>query len=286
MFYLEKFKQPLVEADISNLGRPLYFDTDHYLDSVEQMISADEILFAKQMIENMPGWYRDNPPKRALEIKAKLAKQLWTITDYINDSSEINLDKEKLENSLFTLFCTPRAPITARVIQSLNEQGIKPILVELGPADYWLPVGLKVSCHLDFDYFPVTLNKDALNKVQNEYYQIDWISHAELISDEVKKSGRPVIYVCFEVIEHMEHPEEIAIPVLKYDLDPQIVILSTPLYVLGGGLPDWDTRELGHIRTWTPKEFKTFAENNFKGYVWDYTRDFSQVLLGIKANNP
>ena len=287
MFYLEKFKQNLETDDMKNQGRPWYFDPDHYLDSVEQMISADEIKFAKQMLDNMPGWYRDNPPKRALEIRSKLAKRVWSISDYVNDASEINLDKEDLENKLFKLFCTPRAPIIAQTIQDMNAKGVKPILVEFGPADYWLPVGLKVSCSLNFDYHPITINKQALNKIQNEYDQIDWITHGELISDNVKESLRPVIYVCLEVIEHMENPEEISTPILKYDLDPDLIVLSTPLYTMGGGLPDWDTRELGHIRTWTPKEFQYFAEDNFKGYSWEHVKEFSQVLVGIKtANNP
>jgi hypothetical protein len=77
--------QDFDKEDLKNLGRPYYFDVDMYLACVEQMISSDEVERALWMLDNMPGWYRDNPPQQAKKIRDQLLKRLYTTMDYMKD---------------------------------------------------------------------------------------------------------------------------------------------------------------------------------------------------------
>src|SRR4051812_35464670 len=64
------------------IGRPRFFDIDIYLSVVEGMINADEVERAFWMLKNPPAYYRKYPPKRLLEIKERLHRQVWTPVQY------------------------------------------------------------------------------------------------------------------------------------------------------------------------------------------------------------
>jgi hypothetical protein len=68
----------------------------------------------------------------------------------------------------------------------------------------------------------------------------------------------------------------------KQGVDWDVVLLSVPKYTMGGGLPDWDTRRLGHVRTWTPSEFLEFANRHWPNRTWQLYPEFSMVLVGRK----
>jgi hypothetical protein len=274
---IASFKQEIDINDPVNVGKPSYFDVDHYLDAVEQMIASDEIQFALTMLENLPGYYRDHYPERASAIKSTIYRQLLLPIDYAsNDAPKDLLDREAMQARIGAVRCFPRGEIILNLVKSLNEQGYKPCIIEFGPYDYWLPIGLKYQAKLDFEYLPITLDKSTLVKVSYEYPKIEF----------VEKPTQPLtVYIACEVIEHMFNPKEIADPMLKLGIDPDIVVLSTPLYTLAHGLPDWHSRDLGHVRTWTPKELLDFAESLFGRRKYTHVREFSQVLVGVKANN-
>lgn len=279
MLDLNKFKQDFNPDLPENLGRPIYFDVDHYLDAVEQMITADELTFAKTMLDNLPGYYRDFVPKRAIEIREKLAKALWGIDRYMIDPDEVNSVDPEVETKITKLFCWPRGHITADMVHKFNLEGISPIIVEVGPADYWLPIGLHKHCQLDFEYLPFSLNLKAMETIKARYPDIKWINRPDL----VHKVGKPIIFFCCEVIEHMDRPEEIKDYLMRYDIKPDIIIISTPLYSFGGGLPNWSERPLGHLRTWTPRELIRWADKLFdSGYMWELLHSHAQTLVGAK----
>ncbi len=95
--------------------------------------------------------------------------------------------------------------------------------------------------------------------------------------------GQTKILVCFEALEHMWNPHDLEQAAKKIGVEFDQIYLSTPKYTLFGGLPDWKTRRIGHVRTWTPKEFMEFASNAFKGYSWTYFDSHSMVLKGTKS---
>jgi hypothetical protein len=252
------------------MGKPLHFDPDHYLDSVEQMIRADEIVSALWMLDNMPGYYRDNKPQRALDIKKKIYQQLMTVVDYASDGDETkeaseDFSKVPLEEYYRQPHCSPRGVITVGLVQSLNLDGYSANIVELGPANYWLPTALK-SLNCDFTY---------------EGYSINPLVKSPI---ETIKSDKPIknIFVCFEVIEHLFSPDDIYHFYCKSKMDADYVLMSTPKYTLMGGLPDWDTRTLGHIRTYTPTEFVKFGTTHWHGLSWQIIDSDMMVLVGSK----
>jgi hypothetical protein len=98
-------------------------------------------------------------------------------------------------------------------------------------------------------------------------------------------TGRqPTILVITEVIEHCMNPHDVVYTAHKEGVNFDQIILSVPLGCLYGGLPDWSTRRMGHVRGWTVKEFTEFADKSFPGYKWDHTRHHSQVLHGVKSS--
>jgi hypothetical protein len=60
-----------------------------------------------------------------------------------------------------------------------------------------------------------------------------------------------------------------------------MVFLSTPKFTWAGGMNNWQERQLGHLRTWTPKEFLDFAQKSFKNFTW--IGDFDNHTLVLKG---
>ena len=255
-------------------GKPKHFDPNHYLDSVEQMICADELVTALYMLEHMPGYYRDNIPVRAIEIKKKLYRQLMTVEDYVfdveerQDNNEI-IHKTPLQDQHTLRHFFPRAPITIEIVEQLNKAGYVANITEVGPANYWLPA--------------------ALNKLKLEYtycaHSISAVANGislEDKKDELTNKPAKNMFICFETIEHLWNPDDIYHYYAKHDFDADVILLSTPKYVLYGGLPNWDRRPLGHVRTYTPTELVEFAKKHWLGYKWTLHDSDMMVLVGMK----
>ena len=103
------------------VGKPLFFNCDRYLDSVEDMINADEAERALWMLDNMPGYYRDYPPKRALDIKNALHLRLYTPIQYLTHQDKIEVNTKEI---------LAKWPLRAQAVQSVvekqNEKGLQP----------------------------------------------------------------------------------------------------------------------------------------------------------------
>jgi hypothetical protein len=108
----------------------------------------------------------------------------------------------------------------------------------------------------------------------------EWMG--ELWADE-PKADQPKILVCTEALEHAWDEGDIVRAAYKMDQEWDQIFLSTPLGCLGGGLPNWKTRPLGHVRGWTPSEFSEWAMKAWPGYKWTLHKSHSMVLHGKKA---
>ena len=256
---------------MTDMSFPKYFYLDTYLDAVESMICADELKFALVMLENLPGWYRDHYPERARKIKEKLLEQCMTVQDYMNDKEETvtnseHWHKEILSKMWNTPHFMPRGPIIMDLVKRLNTEGYCANIVELGPYNYWLPAGLKdEGC--DFIYTSISVNPLVKNPVENK-----------VTTDKPTKD----IFVCFEVIEHLWNEDEVFHYFCKTQMDPDYVLISTPKYTCGGGLPNWDTRVLGHVRTWTPTELTMYCKKHWPKLHWYFFDSAMMVSIGSK----
>lgn len=237
------------------IGRPLFFDVDTYLSAVEQMIMSDEVERALKMLDNLPAFYRANPPARALEIRESLNRALFTPIQYkgIYDGVEITPQDTERHWPL-------RAQAVEQLVRELNHPGAKPNIMELAGGSLFLPQGL-VHKHLQFTY---------------EHLSLDNIEHKF-----EKPSGEQInIFVAFELIEHLSDEWEIWRNYLKFGKRADYVFISTPLYTFGGGIPNWREQKLGHLRTYTPEELHSICSRMFTGYSWTCKTDDTIVLEG------
>lgn len=237
-------------------GRPTFFDPDVYLDAVEMMINADEVNRAFWMLDNMPAYYRDNVPSRAATMRVQLNEVLFTPVQYKGVYDTLSIDGEAAIANW-----PSRATIVEEEIIKLNAKTIKPNIMELAPGQFWLPAGLKYK-GLDFTY---------------EHLSLDNFDHP---FDKPWPSCAFNIFIAFELIEHLHCENEIYQNYLKFKRTADMIMLSTPLYTFAGGMDKWQTRQLGHLRTYTPKEFVDKAAGMFPGYEWGVYVDHVITLVG------
>jgi len=246
-----------------NKGRSRVFNLDVYLQAVDMMINSEEIAFAFKMLNQLPGWYRDNEPKEVTEMRKALYRQLYTNKDYAKNTSYKFLNGAQEFDLAW-----PRSHAILEIVQGYNNAQIKPHIFDLGAGNFYLPLGLKErGC--DFTYKSVDLSDDRLDEIKQK---VDWQENAT----------SPTIFVACEIIEHLWNPEDLTHYAAQLESEPEWIILSTPKYNFAGSMPNWETRELGHIKTFTPKDFNMEAQRLFPKYDFKYCEGHVMVLIGSK----
>lgn len=272
-FITDKFDQ----KNLSNVGRPLYWKLDNHILAIEQLIRADELQMAIQMLDMVPGWWRDNYPEALVDIKKTLYQQTYDQIEYATDDDEANMERETGEGQWTGEYCYPRAEILTQIIKQMNDKTHHPWIFDLGCSHGNMPLGLikysNEKSTLGFKYCGVGMNKRIVEKLKG------WIGPQW--KDRPTDRQKTILY-CTEVIEHCMNPMDIVHSSYKVGVDWDKIVLSVPMYCLGAGLPDWKTRRMGHVRNWTPHEFQTFAMKNWPGYVWELYKSNSMVLVGSK----
>lgn len=253
-----------------NWGRPLYWCPELHAEAIEQMIRADEIQIAMDMINATPAWYRENPHPRFKEILKTLYKQSYDQMEYTHDDEEAGHEKEFGEAQWRTSYCYPRNEV---IEQLLKDVGGRPWIADLGASHGNLPLGIS-KAGFEFDYLGLCLNHRIEQKLRS------WMDGSW---KERPSEGQKTILVCTEVLEHCYDTSSIVHSAWKLGIDFDHIVLSIPLGCLFGGLPDWSTRRLGHVRGWTKKEFVEFAQKHWPGYSWQLHVHHSMVLKGDKV---
>lgn len=242
------------------IGEPLFFDVDVYLSACEMLIQSDEVERAFLMLDNMPAFYRDNPPERAIEIRNSLHRQLFTPVQYKGIYKGLEITPADTEKHW-----PLRARVTEAIVKELNAKGVTPNIMELAGGSLWLPQGL-VHKHLQFTY---------------EHLSLDDVEHFFAKPDKPSVN----IFCAFELIEHLTNEWEIYQNYLKFNREADIILISTPLYTYAGGMFDWRNNPLGHLRTYTPGELHLILVKMFKGYEWVCHTDDTIVFEGKKSGN-
>lgn len=251
---------------IDTTGKPLFCDIDIILDAAEQYILSDDGQKAIWILDNLPAYYQDNYPARAYQIKKDYFKRLWSVADYLSESFENVWDEKKAIEHYKHKF-QYRGQYIRDLIKLHNDAGCDDIhIVEVGAANYWLPLGLRDE-GLKFKYLALGHNVDA-NKQAAEKLKDIW-------SDEVITS---TIFVCMEVVEHCFNPQDIFNYYCKFGREAEYIVLTTPRYMVGGGVPDWRSRSLGHVKTWGSGEFQAWAEKTWPLHNF-YVHDRSHLIV-------
>lgn len=260
--------------DPKNLGRSLHFSLTDHIKAVESLIKSDEIEMAFKLLDMVPAWERENYPIALTEIKNTLWQNLYSPMTYVNDEDEAAYTYQQVVDQVNSGYCYPRLDILKALVLNLNAQGWKPWVFELSTSHGPIPIGLK-EAGAQFDFYSKNFNQAALAKV------IEWMGPSWQPSPVLTQK---TIFVNFECLEHAFRVEDIRDDYYKLGIGFDDILLSVPHGTLGGGLPNWETRRLGHVRTYNLKEFSALAMDYFPGYTWKAWPNVSIVLHGTRKS--
>lgn len=247
----------MIDLSFMGRGQPTSFNVAQALQVIEQMIEADEPMRALQWLDSFPAYYREFPTPEMLEVRRSLHRQLWTPVQYKGIYDEL----EFTPGGYWPL----RAQLLENEVRAINGNNEFVAVLELAPGGLFLEQELKEK-GLRLGY--VSMGLDGYNKN----------AHAILRETQACKH----IFIAFELIEHLHNEWEIYQNYLKFGREADIVMISTPLFTYGGGMPDWRNRPLGHLRCYTPTELHAVVSKMFQGYEWTMQADDTLIAIGRK----
>lgn len=242
-----------------------------WLLAAQELIRFDEVERALTLLNQLPAIYRDNPIAEIETLKTKIKRALVTPHAYMSAALDQDVDPEHAQRNIRWLL---RGRILEEEIKQLNAQGKTPHLVDVGPGEYWAPLGLDAWGY-KFSYKAVAMDRVAALKAEE---------HLAKITDK-RKDGEPTVFIAQEIIEHLPSPQDLVTEALRYcDGWPDYVHISTPCYTFSCGPKDWDKLcGLPHLRAYTPTEFVREVTTLFPGYKWEFKTDAIQSLRGYKT---
>lgn len=250
------------------------FDEDLCIKYVEHLLRFDETERALLVLDNVPALYREHPTPKLLESRKDILKAITTISDYTEDTHDSALHpdpKGEIEHQL-------RGRLVRKDVVELNQRGIVPHIIEMGPGNYWLPLALK-ELGLQFTYKDISLARLAR---ENSIFRLDRTDTAPI--------GAPILFIAYEIIEHLKPIEILQALHRNSDRDADKVYLSTPLFSydtrpFGEARGDWRRMgSVGHLRAYTPTEFINVARNLFPTHQWEIHMQQPMCLRGCLAN--
>lgn len=243
-----------------------------FYEAADILMRSDEPERALKVLDCVPALYRDNPPPELKKLREQILFALVTPHAYMSVDMDATVSFEHAEQILESV---ARGREAKKLVASLNERGIEPHIVEMGPGEYWLPMGL-VKEGLKFTYRDISL----LQRTGQQARQ-----HLPLeIFRDFPAADQVTIFVGYEIIEHLMDPLELCVESFRHAKKcVEYVLLSTPMYTFDGSMKDWRRREgMAHLRAYTPQEFLVEANRIFKGYNWEICYDQVMVLKGTQ----
>lgn len=250
------------------IGKPTHWDDEVALKFLSMLVSCDESLKAQRIMEEMlPEYFIDYPSQALLMWRKSLNEKIITIQDYYKgETHDISEEKVLKEYQI-----VPRYKAIEPIIAHINSQGRTAYICEFGPGQCWLPVGLKYG-GFKFKYHPITITGDLFKNGK------------ELISDVlVNKSefNQPQVFVCMEVIEHLEHLGTIYNFYCREHLDAEHIVISTPKYTLGGGWKRDHAEMVAHVRTFSPRTLLKFCHRYWPQMQWNLIDVSPEQLMAV-----
>lgn len=242
---------------------------------VESLVNLDEVERALLVLDNVPAYYRDNVPPNLAKLKAEILASLCTTHAYMVSALDTDLDPAV---SPLWIDQTVRGQLVYREVKQYNEKGKVPHIIDVGPGEYHLPIGLKAKgCKFSYE----SIGVDEKAKAQAQPYLQD------LKLDKTESTwDRPIIFVALEIIEHLPSTQDLVIECLRYAQRwPERIHLSTPCYTYDTKPKHWRKPcGLPHLRAYTPHEFSQEAHRLFPGYRWEHYPAQLTSLRGVRAD--
>lgn len=263
------------------------FNPDAYIDCAYQLLEHDEPLKAIELLSALlPAFWRDNVPKEIQALKNAINGRLMLVHDYAKNPYDTYAT---IERSITMCTQIARGVIITEQVKAYNEKGLTPHIVDMGPGDYWVPMGLRaLGCKFTYEPFGVHLDAEAKALkdfkailIPSCYEPMDGLSliqarqkHESFIGD------RPVVFLACEIIEHLLATSEIRCVFDRIPNPKAKVIVSTPLYNFDKSRIFEDMVGLGHVRAYTPREFQLECMKLFPEYKWTYYHSDAMTLVG------
>jgi hypothetical protein len=248
-----------------------YANDTEYIDAIikhaEYLLWREEIEMALKCLKLVPGYFRENPHPKLVDLHNRISKKITIPHDLLLDWRE--MPKSDYDAAAF-LNLTARGQQLKKVVSKYNLLGITPHIIDLGPGDFCFAQGL-IKESYRFTYEPLTLNLPSLYSIRKH------------LGEEVLVKKTPPgekIFLALEIIEHLHHIEEIRTVYDRYE-NVKTIILSTPRGAFNGGSKDWESKEcLPHLRTYTMMEFVQAANKLFPEIKdWNFVNDPVMVLF-------
>lgn len=249
-----------------------FFMVTPFLAAADILVAADEPLRALEVLKSVPAYYRDHQHPEILEKTNRIYARLATPAFYahnIHDQGSITPS-----HAAACMDYMLRGQLIRKDVEELNAEGKTPHIFDLGPGEYWLPLALHHK-GLKFSYQDVGLNPVARKKAMDQIGS----------TTSIEKKG-PAIFVACELIEHLHHEEDIRVEYERHNVAADIVHISTPKYTWDGNMNrlhwDRDGGDLGHLRTYTPREFISVVGGMFPEFEFQFFDSKVMHLRGTK----
>lgn len=249
------------------------FDEKPFVQAAELLVQGDEPERALNLLNLLPAYYRDNPPLGVQKLRQDILQSLITPHAYMTAGLDAEVKEEQAEALLGGLL---RGRLVLAEVQRYNELGLTPHIIDMGPGEYFVPIGLQ-RVGARFTYWDVVFDQNT-----------QAAAHPIIQKVRVKeaKPGQPIIFLALELIEHLASEQDIAIEAYRYaGKAPDRVHLSTPQYCYDGRTKAWRKPcGLPHLRCYTPKEFLTAAQNLFPTHQWSVYQGQIMSLRGQRQD--
>lgn len=242
------------------MNQMINFNVKAFLIAAEELVRADEVERALNLLDNLPAYYRDYEPREVTKLRNEIMERIATPSFYRDCDKDFELpDYDPTRATL-------RYVMIQHEVGELNKRNLVPHIHDYAPGSFFVPVLLQQD-GLKFTYSFTDLGDTAARHVH------------PIIKDKLAKhtEGQPKIFLAYEIIEHLWHQPELKTEMLKAIGLADVVHVSTPKYSFDYNCLNWRSRDtLGHLRAYTPKEFFETVQKIFGEYVCGFYD--SQIL--------
>ncbi len=247
------------------LGDLENFNVQCFLDAARELVRGDEVILALRLLEGLPAFYRDFPPKEILDLRNQIMTRIATPMFYAREEKT----QDTSMKDLLWMKKTTRGQLIIKDVKAFNDNNLNPHILDYGPGEFYVPEILFDEGHY-FTYNPVTITPQ---------------SSAKFFDDKPHFRGDPdiddpsIFFAC-EIIEHLWQESELKTVMLSYCGLADVIHVSTPKYTFDGRSKWSEMREdLGHLRAYTPNEFVNKIALMFPEYLWQF---FDNQILHMR----
>ncbi len=257
------------------IGSVQGFNEEDVIRLVTTLVEGDEVERALLVLDNLPAFYRDNPPINVQKLRQDILSSMVTAHAYMSATMDSEVIPERADWELENLL---RGKLVRCEVERYIKRGFHPHIVDVGPGEYFVPIALD-RLGYDFTYKPLAMDQKAQRAA------LPFTEKHVSAGDPSKEKAQ--IFLALEVIEHIASPRELAVEALRHcGRWPDRVHLSTPCYTFDGRAgKDWRKKDgLPHLRAYTPREFIREAESIFPGYQWEMYNGQIMSLRGQRRD--